>query len=332
MTRTDRQQGDRALAFETYPIQVAAAAEALALGHPEVDVEHLLLGLVVVGGPSARALTGAGIDLDALRRAQAQVAGQDLAALGITAPAQRAVLHAGQRSAALAVPVGGRARDLLDAAPFRGDDRALLLALLDDEGRRARRLLEHLGIDVEVLRERLGGEHAPAPAARDRDGRDGQLGHAFAALRGPAPAGGFWIEASWSQELPVPAERVWALVGDPARRAEWDPDVTAVAVTAEGVEQLTLRSGRATTQRVVQLEPGRAVAWRRRGAGTAEVPAEATEQVLQVVLEPVGATTRVHLRLSSPGRGRGVRLSRPLLARMVRTRLRVQADVIAQAA
>ena len=70
----DRKDGNRSLVLEVHHVRVAAAAEALALGHPEVDVEHLLLGLLVVGGPSARAMTGAGADLRALRSAVAEVA------------------------------------------------------------------------------------------------------------------------------------------------------------------------------------------------------------------------------------------------------------------
>ena len=104
MTRTERSHDDRALAFEAHHIRVAAAAEALALGHPEVDVEHLLLGLLVVGGPSARALTDAGADLHGVRRAMAEVTEHDLSTLGVTAPAQHAAVHTGDRIAALAVP------------------------------------------------------------------------------------------------------------------------------------------------------------------------------------------------------------------------------------
>ena len=329
MSRTGKQHHDGRLTSEAFQIQVAAATEALALSHPEADVEHLLIGLLVAGGPSARVLTGAGEDLQSLRRALSEVQQLDLDGFGVTGTAQRTVLHANERDAALAVPVSGRAQDLLDAAPRWADDRALLVALLDDEGGRARRLLEHLGIDAQEVREQLGSEHVPTASAPVPSGLDEE---AFAELRGPAPTGSFWIEASWSQELPMPVEKVWALVSDPSRRPEWDPSTTSVTVTADGLEQLSGKRGDARTQRVTQLEPCRAIAWRQRGTGTATLPVEATEQVLQLVLEPGDETTRVHLRHRSPGRGRGVRLSRPLLVRMMRTRLRFMAQAIAQSA
>ena len=43
----------------------------------------------------------------------------------------------------------------------------------------------------------------------------------------------------------------------PPPPAQWDHTATAVAVTAEGLEDLTLRSGGAASQHVVQYEPGR---------------------------------------------------------------------------
>ena len=55
----------RTLGTEVFAIRSAAAVEATAFGHPEVDVEHLLLGLMVVGGPSAQVLTAAGAELAA---------------------------------------------------------------------------------------------------------------------------------------------------------------------------------------------------------------------------------------------------------------------------
>lgn len=327
MTPIGKQHGDRRLASEAFHIQAAAATEALALGHPEVDVEHLLLGLLVVGGPSARVLAGVGADLQALRRALSEVQQLDLDELEVAGTTQRTVLHARERSAAPAVPVSGRAQDLLDAAPRGADDRALLTALIDDEGQRTRRLLEHLGVDAQEVYEQLVPERTPGVPAPTASGSGEE---AFAALRGAAPEGSFWIEASWSQELPVAVEQVWALVSDPSRRPEWDPGITSVTVTADGLEQMTASGGGQRTQHVAQFDPHRAMAWRQRGVGTAALPVEATEQVLQLVLEPHGGSTRLYLHHSSPGRGTGVRLSRPLLVRIMRTRLRLMAQAIGQ--
>ena len=164
----------------------------------------------------------------------------------------------------------------------------------------------------------------------DHPGREPAGPHlpTLAELRGPAPAGMRWMEASWSQLLPVPAERVWALVSDLSRRPEWDARTTSVTVDADGRERRTDPEGRTVTQTVVQSVPGWAIAWRVDTSDTVE----GTSQVLQLVLQPAGTDTRLQVHRCWPTRGLGVRLSRPLLVRMVRVALRVQAQGIAQAA
>jgi hypothetical protein len=54
------------LTESTY-ISLAATEECARLGHAEIDGEHLLLALLVVGGPSARRLHDAGVGIDEAR-------------------------------------------------------------------------------------------------------------------------------------------------------------------------------------------------------------------------------------------------------------------------
>ncbi|GAB3700121.1 Clp protease N-terminal domain-containing protein [Mariniluteicoccus flavus] len=64
----------------------AAATEAARLRHAEVDIDHLLLGLLAAGGEPARRLAAQGVTLAAARGACVRLQGEDLGALGITAP------------------------------------------------------------------------------------------------------------------------------------------------------------------------------------------------------------------------------------------------------
>lgn len=192
--------GRRSLGWEVEFIRSAAAVEAVALRHPEVDVEHLLLGLLATGGPSSRVLTEAGADLAAVRRGVREVQRLQLADLGIAAVPPPAPVHAGLWSARHALPLNSRAEELLHTPSYRGDDRGLLLALLDDDGRRARHLLEHLGVDVDRLRELAAGP-LPVTDAGPEDAPGAPGGD----LRGPVPEGMHWMHG--------------LLQPDPARRA-----------------------------------------------------------------------------------------------------------------
>ncbi|PPK94642.1 ClpA/ClpB-like protein [Kineococcus xinjiangensis] len=142
----------RSLLRQSRYISIVALEEAARLGHPEVDVEHLLLGLLATGGPSAGLLIAAGVGMGELREAVARLQQQDLAALGVDVPTAPAPPPAPPSFlAAQSLPWNDRAMARVRRAS-RGDDRALLVELLDDDGRRAARLLEHLGVDVEALR------------------------------------------------------------------------------------------------------------------------------------------------------------------------------------
>lgn len=77
--------GRRSLSWEVEYIRAAAGVEAVALRHPEVDIEHLLLGLLTTDGPSSSVLAEAGTDLAAVRRGVREVQRLQLADPGIAA-------------------------------------------------------------------------------------------------------------------------------------------------------------------------------------------------------------------------------------------------------
>ncbi|WP_432511549.1 SRPBCC family protein [Kineococcus sp. SYSU DK001] len=288
----------------------AALEEAARLGHPELDLEHLLLGLLVTGGPSAALLTTAGIDLPALRRAVAEVQQHDLAHLGVQVPAP-ASPDGPEPSfrAAQAIPFNDRAMAVMKRIPYDGDDRELLLALLDDEGRRVERVLAHLGADVDALRAASAPDAAaPGITAGESDG-----------------AGFVHV-----QDVPVDAARVWDLVSDVRRRSEWDDACVEAGTGPDGVERLTYRGRRreVVVERVVtHLVPGREIAWRSFRVGGRE-----SGSTSRVRVEPVGVGCRLHLEVS-PGRPTLLRrVLRPLIARLAASQLRWHAQAIARAA
>lgn len=305
-------------------ITAAALEEAAREGAPELDTEHLLLGLLVTGGPSAVLLTDAGVDLNSLRRAVHEVRGQELARLGWDMTT-REVTSTPEPSfrAAQSIPFNSRAMAVMQRISYSGDDLELLRALLDDEGRRVDHALAHLGVDVEDLRaatssERLGQTTESDDEASTADQQDDSnvVRHV--------------------QALPVDADRVWRLVSDPTRRPQWDTACSRSDVDTHDVERLTYRTrGREVVveQVVDRLVPGYEVRWHRFRVGD-----RATSSTLGLRLEPVGRTCRLHLEVTwRPVRTNTVpRFLRPLVGplwvRANRSRLRWYAQNIARAA
>jgi len=126
-----------------------AREEADALRESALRPEHLLLGLLRdEGGPAAAALQAAGVTLEAAR--------QEVRA---SREAEARPVVAGAREPDERLPVAPEARALMEEslreAVRRGDDHLgvehLLLALLHDEGGRALRLLDALGVEPDEL-------------------------------------------------------------------------------------------------------------------------------------------------------------------------------------
>ena len=147
--------------------QNAAWREAARLRHPEIDLDHLYLGLLAQGGAAAELLGRSGITLASAREAVRDLTAAELASLGIDAralvqppPRSVAQLHHG---AVGDVPLSQRARELAVTARSVRTDLATLRALLDEPSGRVRRLVTRNGADPDAL-------HAGTQA--QRDGRD----------------------------------------------------------------------------------------------------------------------------------------------------------------
>jgi hypothetical protein len=194
-------------------ISVAAKEEYQRFGHPELDVEHLFLALLIVGGASGRVLGDLGVTLHNARAAAERVHAEQISSLGVTPPASLA-------SATIPDPQAGeirwsdRALKLMRHDDSTGDDRLLLTLLLDEPSGHVIRILQQLDISESVLRERMV-HHVDAPAP------DPSQPILAESPPGALPATG-WQEVTYSGHIPVGPELVWALVSDPSRRVEWD--------------------------------------------------------------------------------------------------------------
>lgn len=155
-----------------------ARHEAGRLQHPEIDIDHLLLGLLAQGGEAAALLGTHGVTLANARRAMYEVSAADLATLGIDATAIPASLQSpGQEAQRLAnlgdIPLSGQAQQF--AADRRNDSSTSLSALrslLETEGGTPMRILAHLDVDTERLHADLAthdGGHLRSPGVTKVD-------------------------------------------------------------------------------------------------------------------------------------------------------------------
>ncbi len=289
--------GDRAA------IEIAAGREASLAGHAEVGFEHLLLGALVSGGPGARFLMDAGLDLTEARATVGALLREDLALLDIDTPG----LSAGGEEPVL-IPQSERVSELLVECAWSGGDVALIAALIDDGGGRVRRLLERSGVDPDLVRAGLG-ELSPSEQVHPSD-------------PGADPEG--WDGLTYEREVPVSAERLWALVSDPRRRAEWEPGEAEARVVGDGVVELVPANGPVRRETVAHRVEGREITW-------ARVDEEAG-QTLRIAVEPVGERARLRVRRSWPSALRHRRIANRLLHWIIRGQVRMRVQAIAQAA
>lgn len=149
----------------------AAWREAVRVREAFIDVDHLLLGLVAVGGPAAQLLADRGFTLAAGRRAALAERSDALALLGVedarlvqTAPRPISDLH---RGAAPHAPMSDRAQQLIEGLRRGAGEREYLVALLAEPSGLARRVLAWASVDVGALDEELAASPArwrsPAP-------------------------------------------------------------------------------------------------------------------------------------------------------------------------
>lgn len=300
-------------------VRAAAVVEAKALGHTELGVGHLLLGLRTVAGPSAHALASAGVGLAELRDAVAR--STPLASGGTPPPVRRAV-RAADRIAAHAVPVAPRVRDLLDGVAFRRDDADLLGLLLDDEEDPfPAHLLRSVGVDP--------GEVARRLAVLRRPGALDVAGPRPAPAQ-PAEPGTVWLTEVHTHLLTAPPERVWALLSDPHRRPEWDHACERVDVTGSGVHRIVEPDGSTVENVVASRVPERVIAWRWPGSHRSTRHPWTGE--LRMRMQPDRDRTALEASMVLRGRWLVARLGRPVFTRVMRARLTLLAQGVDQAA
>ncbi len=310
MTNPSAKQGLFNSGFDRIATSGAASREAARAGHAEVGFEHLLLGVLVTGGPGARLLMDSGVGLAEARSAIDEILREDLALLGIDVPVPT---PSGEDPRGW-VRFTPRLEELEYDIPLAGGDAALLAALIDDEGGRVRRVLDRLGADTDRIRRDLGelAEEPQVPQPSPADGAD---------TSEQPPEG--WEYTHYDLEVPVSPERVWELVSDPERRGEWDPGSVSSRQLDGGVVELTNSlTEEAVRESVTHSVPGREVTWTQDGS----------DRALRILIEPLGDRSRLHLRRS----WRNALKRRSIASRVVRwiawQNLRGHAQSIAQAA
>lgn len=141
----------------------AAHLEAARTRTTEIDVDHLYLGLLAVGGQAARILGRHGVSLTSARRRVREALIDDLATLGLQATgdvvpppkAARELDFADWRATS-------RAHDLVNRAPLRKGTAAALATLIAEPSGVVRHLLVTDGVDPDQLMTEL----ASAPPSR----------------------------------------------------------------------------------------------------------------------------------------------------------------------
>lgn len=215
----------------------AAHLEAARTRTTEIDVDHLYLGLLAIGGQAARILGRHGVSLASARHRVRESLTDDLNALGLDAAddllppprAARELDFADWRAT-------GRAHDLVNGVKLREGSCAALATLIAEPSGVVRRLLLADGVDPDALTAEL----AAAPGEPDAVERV----EAEASLL-PAPA--------WARRirhyLSSPPDRVADAIADPDLLAAWAYDPRKAEVDDGGETIRHARGGRSMTLR-----------------------------------------------------------------------------------
>jgi uncharacterized protein YndB with AHSA1/START domain len=307
-------------------VSVLAEDEQRRSGHPEIDVEHLFLALMSVGGSVTDSLARQGVTLEAARATFEHIHARHLLSIGVVA--------SGLQDAGRRIPDGnarggyayrdGVRKMLEEASAAPVPDVALFRALLDEPSGHAREALRELRVDPDAL----DLTAAPQQESHARSGRAGEYRRFMAS----AP------------------DTVWALVSDPDRWLEWnDFEFEEAETTRSGLiearararhpdgKPMRARAGSRVSQFVVsRFEPHRLIEWERSFPDTNTTG----PQSLRLTLSPQSSGTELTIMFlrSRPTRGRRSAthwLLRPLASLLrpyvVRAHLRGKADNISRA-
>ena len=305
-------------------ISVLAEDEQRRSGHPEIDVEHLFLALLGVGGPVTDALAGHGVTLANARTAFAGVHARRAAQFGVRVSALADSVKRIPDSIARGgfVYRNGVRKMLEEASNQVAPDVALFTALLHEPSGHIREVLRDLDVDPDEL---------ALTAARTREeGKDKEQLLAYRRF------------------VPAAPDVVWALVSDPDRWLEWNGfEFERADVTENGALRAYARqrhlNGKPTRVKpqfhvseylVSRYEAPHLIQWERSFPDTDRV----SIQSLRVSLSAQGSGTEVSISFVPTGatgrRGIGHWLIRPLARllhpMMIRVHLRGKADNISR--
>ena len=298
----------------SHEISIATKEEAQRWGHPQIDVEHLFLALLINAGPPGEVLRDLGVDVAQARSAVEETHAAQVASLGLkiapTAPGR------------LVDPMIGdtdwspRAMAVLGEMSDSSDGLALLSAVIDEPSGLMAAVLARLDLEPASVHELITArrevqQNLDATPTRDRQ------------------------TVSHSGFVPTPIEEVWALVADPLRRPEWDSSIGSVEPAGALVWTMwaaeTMPDGkrrkvspdlqRSRVREIARVSPERVVwetSWPARGQRTGS-------HVFAITLASVSGGTRIRLtwRLPRAGGWRGLaqRFRAPYLTLMTRMQL-----------
>lgn len=215
----------------------AATREAARVGAAEVDLDHLYLGLVALGGAAARLLGRHGISLASARRDVRAALADDLSTFGVTnadalLPPPLTLRELGEPSWR-ATP---RAEEIIEKAVRAPDTYALLVTLFQEPTGTVRRLVAAGGVRPQDLVAELK-QGADDPYATDRAPVDPGI------LPAPAHA------SALTRFVSAPAGVVADVLSDPASLALWALDPQRASVSEDGETVRHDRGAQAMTLR-----------------------------------------------------------------------------------
>lgn len=234
-------------------IAIAAKAEQERFGHHAIDLEHLFVGLMTTRGTAGCILSSMGVTLRAVRQAAGRA---NLGRITSFGPEP----HTADPSEARWTE---RAQKLLQDVDVQDDDRALLLALIDEPSGHITCLLGHLSLTPDAVRE---------AAVAYRHGTPPQFSLACQDLSLRHSSGRTFTHIAY---LPCRPEAVWDLVSDPSRRLEWDGHffesfeqradgvlVGTARLTKPDGRRRRVRTGIITSEMIVSsCDPGKFIEW-----------------------------------------------------------------------
>lgn len=304
-------------------ISVAAKEEQERLGHPEIDIEHLFLALLIVGGAGSRVLGSLGVTLSSAREACGHVHAEQIALLGITSS---------RPEPATGIPdpsIGGfrwsaRGAAIMRTVDLEHDDSQLLIALLEESSGHITRVLRQLSLTEAMVLSAAAECRIPDAA-------------------GEAPRSGGRNAVSFAGYVAATPSSVWDLVSDPGRRLEWDgyfydsveerDDGILVAearrIRPDG-KPVKVRPEFGITEFVVsRYLPERCIEWE---SSWPLKPGDRYRRRFAVQLEPDGSGTRVTLTQSClTSAGLRARLLAPLLRFSIRQAHFARIDAMSRA-